>query len=253
MSRRKEPGEDSTSFNTPFRRLRDLIGPLPIARAATNPVAVRARALNAPPSSKPPRAAREEDAGELFRSAVQGVIPIPLEERNHAAGRLPTPSPNASLRDDAEALAELSDLVAGITAFDVSDTDEHVEGMVIGLDPRIVRRLRAGEFASQAHFDLHGMTTDEAKTAVAEFVRRSWSAGLRCVLLIHGRGRNSPDQRPVLKDALKRWLTRGDLGKLVLAFATARACDGGSGAMYVLLRRERSGKRPFRTLEGAKS
>jgi DNA-nicking Smr family endonuclease len=249
MSRRKEPGEDSAAFHTPFRKLADLVGPLPQATPAEPPPAPRSKLS---PRKAAPVVA-EEDADELFRAAVTGVVPIPLEERNHAGGRLPIPPANAALRDDAEALAELSDLVAGITAFDVSDTDEHVEGMVIGLDPRIVRRLRAGEFASQAHFDLHGLTADEAKPAVLEFVRRSWTAGLRCVLLIHGRGRNSPDRRPVLKDALKRWLTRGDLGKLVLAFATARACDGGSGAMYVLLRRERHGKRPFRTLEGAKS
>lgn len=181
------------------------------------------------------------------------MVPIPPAERNHAAGPLPSPSPRLTLRDEAEALAELSDLVAGRTAFDISDTDEHVEGMVVGLDPRIVHRLRAGEFAYQSHFDLHGMTADEAKAAVRQFVRRAWASGQRCVLVIHGRGRNSRDQRPVLKDGLKQWLTHGELARLVLAFSTARACDGGSGAMYVLLRRERQGKRPFRTLEGAKS
>ena len=79
------------------------------------------------------------------------------------------------------------------------------------------------------------------------------TVGRRCVLIVHGRGRNSPDQRPVLKDAVKLWLTRGELGRRVLAFSTARSYDGGSGAMYVLLRRERRKKAPFRTLSGAKS
>ncbi len=156
-------------------------------------------------------------------------------------------------REDDAALAELADLVAGVAAFDISDTEEHVEGTVVGLDPRILRRLRAGELAYQGHLDLHGMTADEAKRAVQEFIFRSMVAGHRCVLLVHGRGRNSPDQRPVLKDRLKDWLTHGELGRRVLAFSTARPYDGGSGAMYVLLRRERRAKRPFRTLVGAKS
>jgi DNA-nicking Smr family endonuclease len=125
--------------------------------------------------------------------------------------------------------------------------------MVVGLDPRLVRRLRGGEFAYQAHIDLHGMTADEAKPAVTSFILRAMVAGHRCVLVVHGRGRNSPDQRPVLKDRLKHWLTRGELGHRVLAFSTARSYDGGAGAMYVLLRRERRGKKAFTTLDGAKS
>jgi DNA-nicking Smr family endonuclease len=73
------------------------------------------------------------------------------------------------------------------------------------------------------------------------------------VLLIHGRGRNSPGQVPVLKDRLKMWLTRSKLAKIILAFSTARQHDGGPGALYVLLRRERDRKRlPVIVLEGAK-
>ena len=96
------------------------------------------------------------------------------------------------------------------------------------------------------------MTSDQAHEAVRRFVAGSMSAGRRCVLIIHGRGRNSPDQRPVLKDALKLWLTRSDLGRCVLAFTSARSYDGGSGAMYLLLRRERRRKARFDTLSGAK-
>jgi DNA-nicking Smr family endonuclease len=146
----------------------------------------------------------------------------------------------------------LSDLVSGSGRFDVSDTDEHLEGAVNGLDSRLVRKLRAGEFAQQAHLDLHGMTAEEAKLAVRQFLLRALRAGHRCVLLIHGRGHNSPDRRSVLKESLKSWLTRGELAQIVLAFSTARACDGGAGATYVLLRRQRRPKRPFTTYEGAK-
>jgi len=63
---------------------------------------------------------------------------------------------------DAEALAALCDLVEGTAPFDISDSDEHVEGAIVGLDPRLLRRLRKGEFAYQAHLDLHGLTSEEA-------------------------------------------------------------------------------------------
>jgi DNA-nicking Smr family endonuclease len=249
MSRDDEESGDSRPFNAPFRDLGKLVGPLPSPARRSAPKS-RAAPKPAPPASSPPSAADDRD---LFEAAVRGVVPIPADERRRVAPARPPAAPSPVLREEDAALAELADLVAGVAAFDISDTEEHVEGMVIGLDPRILRRLRAGEFAYQGHLDLHGMTADEAKPAVQEFVFRSMVAAHRCVLLVHGRGRNSPDQRPILKDRLKDWLTHGELGRRVLAFSTARPYDGGSGAMYVLLRRERHGKRPFRTLVGAKS
>jgi DNA-nicking Smr family endonuclease len=236
-------------FNAPFRGLAKLLGPLPSAtrQAASKPQPAAKRA------ARPPAPAAPADDLHLFEAAVHGVVPIPREERRRVAPSRPSPPPSTVLREDDAALAELADLVAGVAAFDISDTEEHVEAMVVGLDPRVLHRLRAGEFAYQAYLDLHGMTVAEAKQVVRQFVLRSMSAGHRCVLLVHGRGRNSPDQRPILKDRLKDWLTHGELGRRVLAFSTARPYDGGSGAMYVLLRRQRRGKRPFRTLVGAKS
>ena len=247
MSREEDDRAGGGSFNAPFRDLAKLVGPRPAAPTKT---------IASKPATKPERviATRPaEDDSSLFQDAVRGVRPIPEERRNHAAPRSPRSGGSRLLSEDEETLAELSDLVAGTAAFDISDTDEHVEGAVSGLDPRIVRRLRAGEFAHQAHFDLHGMTLEEAKTAVRDFILRSMVANRRCVLIVHGRGRNSPDQRPVLKDGVKLWLTHGELARRVLAFSSARSYDGGSGAMYVLLRRERRHKAPFRTLSGAKS
>lgn len=243
MGRRED--EDGEVFNAPFRGLGKLVGPLRSA-ATTMRTQPKAVAKTAAPASTEP-----SDDGDLFRSAVRGVMPIPPEERDRSAAPRPAAVP-AVVREDVAALAELADLVSGVAEFDISDTEEHVEGMAVGLDPRILRRLRAGEFACQGHLDLHGMTAEEAKVAVGAFIRQSMAAARRCVLVVHGRGRNSPDQQPVLKDRLKGWLTRGELGRRVLAFATARPCDGGSGAMYVLLRRGRRDKRPFRTLVGAK-
>jgi DNA-nicking Smr family endonuclease len=81
------------------------------------------------------------------------------------------------------------------------------------------------------------MTRIEARAAVTEFVLESFAQGCRCLLIVSGRGLNSQDKEPVLKQNLVIWLTQAPLKRVVLAFASARSHDGGAGAFYVLLRR----------------
>jgi DNA-nicking Smr family endonuclease len=212
---------------------------------------VRARASSAKPVPAPAPTSSAPDDRTLFSSAMVGVVPL---AREHGL-RLDRPGPAADGRrpisEEAEALAALSDLVTGGGHFDIADTREYIEGAVVGLDPRLVRRLRRGDFAWQAHLDLHGMTAVEAREALAVFLAAAVREGHRCVLIVHGRGHNSKDQIPVLKERLKLWLARGQAARLVLAFTSARACDGGAGALYVLLRRDRR-RRPILVTEGAK-
>ncbi len=247
MARRRQDEEGSKTkdpLNSPFRVLKKLVRPiLPSAEP---------RPAKAAPARNAPAAAPASD-DELFRRAVAGAIPIPPRERSRVSPPPSSPSPALAGREDAEALAELSDLISGEGEFHVNDSDEYVEGMVAGLDARMLHKLRDGEFSYQSHIDLHGMIAEEAKTAVRQFLLRALRTGHRCVLLVHGRGLNSPNHRSVLKDGIKRWLTRGELARIVLAFSTARPCDGGAGATYVLLRRGRRQKKPFRTFEGTRS
>jgi len=176
---------------------------------------------------------------EAFVREMAGVGVRPLSERQRervapiGAARMAPPRPDP----DAEALAALEDLVRGVGRFDLADTGEFVCGLAPGVDRRLLRKLRRGEFAVQAHVDLHGLRSEDARTAVERFVRKSRSAGLRCVLVVHGRGLRSKDHIPVLKEKLVRWLSHGRIGRQVLAFASARPHDGGAGAVYVLLRR----------------
>jgi len=139
--------------------------------------------------------------------------------------------------EDAEVLAQLSELVAGDAPFDLADSDEYIEGSLPSLDPRLVRKLRKGEISVQGHVDLHGLTREEAKAALERFLLASRQAGKRCVLVVHGRGLHSKDRIPILKTSLQVWLSRGRMARWVLAFTTARPHDGGAGAVYVLLRR----------------
>jgi DNA-nicking Smr family endonuclease len=97
--------------------------------------------------------------------------------------------------------------------------------------------LRQGHFAWQAYLDLHGKRRQEAREAVERFLGESRSQRRRCVLIVHGRGLNSKDQIPVLKESLRVWLAQGRIARSVLAFCSAKPSDGGVGAVYVLLRK----------------
>lgn len=177
---------------------------------------------------------------DLFASEMAGVQPLAPDPR----GRLGAPEPGARprppsqrARDEAEAYAQLADLVEGSGHFDISSTDEFIEGVAPGIDKRLLRKLKKGDYAVQAHLDLHGLTSEEARLEVERFVEAARGTGKRCVLIVHGRGLNSKEGIPVLKERLKVWLQRGRIARAVLAFSTARPADGGAGAVYVLLRR----------------
>lgn len=182
---------------------------------------------------------------------MEGVDRLPDAERARVEGPTPTAVPRPPVSEEAESLALLSDLVNGEVRFEIPDTREYVEGYVIGLDVRVLRRLRKGDYAWQAWVDLHGMTAATARDEVERFILGAVRDGHRCVLVVHGRGHNSKDQIPVLKEGVKSWLARGRIGRHVLAFTSARAVDGGAGALYVLLRRDRK-RRPIQVAEGAK-
>jgi len=189
-----------------------------------------------PPVPAPPPPPRERSEAELWDEATRGAREL---EPGHGNAPPPTPRgpPDKIWYADLDAIDELRALVSGEAPFDISDGDEFIEGRVTGLDAAIVRKLRRGEYAVQGHLDLHGQTREEAKGAVDVFLRDARRSGKRCVVVVHGRGLHSRDQLPVLKEALRAWLGQGRLARHVLAFATARPADGGSGAVYVLLRR----------------
>jgi len=190
-----------------------------------------------PPRPPPSRRLDGLTEDELWTVAVDGAKP--LQDRSARV----KPRPQAlsvappELDPDLEAYDELRALVTGEVPFDIADSDEFIEGHARGLDPRVIKRLRRGEFAVQAHVDLHGMLKEEAKAELEAFLAKSRQQGRRCVLVVHGRGLHSKDQVPVLKESLKRWMHTARFARHVLGFSTARPHDGGAGAIYVLLKR----------------
>jgi len=125
-------------------------------------------------------------------------------------------------------------------ALRVESRGETHQGLAVGVDRKHLKRLQAGAIPAQWELDLHGLSAKEARIDLQRTLVAAHAEGVRCVLVIHGRGSHS-ELGPVLKKELPAWLDAPPLGRLVMAFASARSQDGGSGASYVLLRRRRSG------------
>lgn len=223
--RREEP------FHAPFYELKESLQQVsqPSEAASLPPAAATAPAER--------RHLHEQQERALFLAAMADVERLTPDLHGRVEKRRQLPSRSCANADEDAGLADLRDFVAGRSAFTIQHTDEYVEGIAPGVDWRLAQRLHRGDYAIQAQLDLHGYTVDEAKDLVHRFVSNAYTTGRRCVRLIHGRGRNSTDNRPVLKECVQTWLSQGRLSRLVLAFVTAPVHDGGAGAVYVLLRR----------------
>lgn len=175
--------------------------------------------------------ARAEHSAAEFRDAVSDVQPLQPHGRNLHLRQPHPPHPAQRLRDELQVLSEsLSDEIDVDTLL---DTDEALSFRAPGIGPDVLRRLRRGEWAIQAHIDLHGHRVDEARHALVLFLRHALKTGLRCVRVVHGKGLGSRDKVPVLKGKVRGWLAQREE---IIAFCQARAPDGGSGALVVLLR-----------------
>lgn len=177
-----------------------------------------------------PEQSREEDF--LFARAMKGVVPVGGRGRGVTAPagggkNLAVPDPARALRD----------VLEGRVEFALYHTNEFMEGYVTGVDPLVLARLRNGQYSPEKHLDLHGMNGRQAYDALVWFFKDAYQRGMRTVVVVTGRGRNSPDGVGVLRPLLQRWLCREPFKRVVLAFCTAKPGDGGPGAVYVLLRK----------------
>ena len=178
-----------------------------------------------------PMSPQEEEA--LFRDAMADVNPLSGAQKTEPRPRRPQAKRHPKEEDDV--LTSLQHLIEHGRGYRVADTPEYIEGQGFAVPKEMVRRLHQGTYAIQGHIDLHGMCVEEAREVVDNLLSKAVKQGLRMVLIIHGRGLCSPGN-PVLKSRLEQWLRRGLWRKWILAYSSARACDGGAGATYVLLR-----------------
>lgn len=176
-------------------------------------------------------ARRERTEREQFARAVGPVVALPDPGRAPRAMPAPEPWPRQREADEAQALAaSLSDELDVGTLL---DTDDGLSFRRPGIGPDVLTRLRRGQWSIQRQIDLHGMTRETARDALAQFIRQAARDGLRCVRVVHGKGNGSPGREPVLKAKVRAWLVQKHE---VIAFAQASAADGGHGALLVVLR-----------------
>ncbi|WP_130556369.1 Smr/MutS family protein [Limnobacter thiooxidans] len=171
------------------------------------------------------------EEANLFKKLVKDVTPLP--DINRKLHELEKPAPIAyqrELDDEAVMWESISD------EMDVErflETDDKLSYRRNGVGLEALKKLRKGQWVIQAQIDLHGYRSDEARTAVGEFLRSSVKHDIRCVRIIHGKGLGSIGKEPVLKEKVKRWLVQKDE---VLAFCQAPPRDGGAGALLVILK-----------------
>jgi DNA-nicking Smr family endonuclease len=176
--------------------------------------------------------APEDQDARLFAQAMQGVNPVDGRGRD-----LPLKPKNESRAALAGETDYLKDFLEGKIEFALEYTDEFFEGHVVNMDPLVTAKLRAGQYSPEASLDLHGQNAEQARETLINFIRHAYNNGQRSLVVVTGRGKNSPGGLGVLRKSMQEWLTRNPLKRVVLAFCTAKAKDGGTGALYILLRK----------------
>ncbi|EIC21841.1 Smr/MutS family protein [Thiorhodovibrio frisius] len=167
----------------------------------------------------------QESDFELFRQAVDDAQPLAIEAPVPYRERpppIPRPRPPEADETEERRLSEHE-----------IDTPEYLLYAQPGVQHRVLGELQRGRIAVDLELDLHGLTAAHAQATLREFLADCRARRVRCARIIHGKGARSPDRPPVLKRKLNYWLR---LRTEVLAFCSAPRHDGGTGALYVLLR-----------------
>ncbi len=198
---------------------------------------MRAKANNfARQEEKREKAYSEND---LFLQEMQDVEPLDNKEggREISFHHNNYSPPKKKKNQKQQGKKYLQDLVQGKVEFEIEFTDEYLHGNIKGLDPKIFKKLKSGEFSPEAHLDMHGLNLEDAHYSLVLFLKENYLNNKRCLLLIPGRGKNSPHGTSILRTNIQSWLTRDPLKRIILAFSTAQPQHGGAGALYVLLRK----------------
>jgi DNA-nicking Smr family endonuclease len=173
-----------------------------------------------------------DDDTDLFRSAV-GPVRRVRSERDHSRPAPPPPRPSQRERDEARVM---DDLAHAPIDFATVETGEEISYLRPGLQNRVLTRLKRGHWRVEDELDLHQMNLEAASASIRSFLSEADRDRVSCVRIIHGKGLRSGPEGPQLKRLTARLLSRHDR---VAAFTSTPPHDGGTGAVYVLLRARR--------------
>ena len=166
---------------------------------------------------------------DLWRHVTRNVTP-------YRPQRHPTPEPAPPAADQPSAREREMDFAAPSPPSARRAALPLKLGATAAMDKRTGQRFKRGEMAIDGRIDLHGLTLDQAHGALSAFIRRSHARGARCVIVVTGKGEKGGGR---IRRETPEWLNRPDLRPLILAVTEARQQHGGSGALYVLLKRAR--------------
>jgi len=170
----------------------------------------------------------DPDDIELFRKTVGKVTPVKNDRVGINTKPKPKPKPQAKPVDYKENFLHDS-----FHETEQLSNEDRMSFISPGLQKNILKKLKKGHFGMDNELDLHGLTSAASKQQLLKFLYFCIEDGARCVRIIHGKGYRSSDNFPVLKNNLNLWLRQH---QDVLAFCSAPAREGGTGAVYVLLR-----------------
>ncbi len=183
---------------------------------------------------KDPKGASELDDNMSFADLLDNVKPLASNHNNRADTQIlkpkPTATPKETLKDEQLVLQESLEVSLEVEDLQPGDSLSFCRS---GIQKGIFRKLKKGQYSIGAELDLHGHTRPEAQVALAEFIQLTRKDNIRCVRIIHGKGYRSNNQGPKLKPMVNKWLQQRNE---ILAFCSARPNDGGTGAIYVLLK-----------------
>lgn len=172
-----------------------------------------------------------EDDIQLFRKTVGDVKPVNNDRIDSAGTPKPEAIPLQLQQDEAKAVEDMMS-----SHYDLSELEraESISFHRPGIQLSVLRKLKRGQYSIEARFDLHGLNAKQAYTTITLFLTNMRTENKQCVLIIHGKGKRSNNEGPVLKPLVAKWLSQRDD---VLAYCSARPSDGGNGAVYILLRK----------------
>lgn len=172
----------------------------------------------------------DDNEEDLSFAELLGKVKLISSDRVVHSKPKPYPTPRQSQRDEQQVMKEMA---IGPMEFEDMQPGDILSYAQPGIQKQVFKKLRRGQYSVGAELDLHGMNRMEAQASLTQFITEARSQDIRCVRIIHGKGHGSSNQGPVIKPLVNTWLQRRED---VLAFASARPVDGGTGAVYVLLK-----------------
>jgi DNA-nicking Smr family endonuclease len=167
---------------------------------------------------------------ELFLEMMEGVKPLPQSKID------PDSAPKKVKQKRTPPIKKKSSMFGELEYAPPVAADATLSFARGGVQQKILSKLKKGQFPIERNIDLHGSTINEAGAKLQHAIEAAITNQQRCVLVIHGRGKGSFDNKPAIKTHINQWLRESPD---VLAFHSAQAQHGGTGAVYVLLKRQR--------------